>query len=152
MEADLGGGDYLLAIVLGVAYVFLSSYLGSYTLTWGDSSAWYEVWGRSAASAVAWMQLLHSVGVVMAATPVGLVIARRYRSNWFAPASIAGIVACYCVFLDQLTGIWLLADLDIRPGLPRVLSMGIDTTKVGFIVVLVTALLRRVMRLAGART
>lgn len=113
----------------------------SYTATWGDPTWWYDAWGRDKAAAVSWMQIVHSVGVVLAALPISSVLVWRYKSAWFPPTSIAAILASFFVMIDQILGVWRLIDLDVRPSIYQLLSGGIDVVKAGLILLLATALL-----------
>jgi len=143
----LTGKDYLLAVLLGGAYVLLFGYLIGHTLTWGDPTSWYEFWGRSNASAVSWMHIFHSIGVVMAAAPIAAFIAWRYQSDWLRPTLIVAIVASSYMVFDQLRGAWLLADVDVQPRAYYLVTGAIDIVKVGLIFLLVATLLRWVMPL-----
>ena len=136
------GKDYVLAALLGGAYVLLFSYLIGYTVTWGDPASWYDFWGRSNASAVSWMQIFHSIGVVLAALPIAVLLAWRYQSNWLRPSLIVAIIGSSFMLFDQIRGAWLLSDLDIQPETYLLVSGVIDIVKVGAILVIVTACVR----------
>ena len=136
------GKDYLLAALMGGVYILLFGYLVGRTLTWGDPTAWYEFWGQGNVSAVSWMQILHSIGVVLAALPIAVFIALRYRSDWFRPALVVAIVASSYVLFEQLRGAWLLAEDQVQRSVWSLASGAIDIVKVGLIFVLVVALMR----------
>jgi hypothetical protein len=87
------------------------------------------------------MQIVHSVGVVLAALPISSVLVWRYKSAWFPPTSIAAILASFFDMIDQILGVWQLIDLDVRPSIYQLLSGGIDVVKAGLILLLATALL-----------
>lgn len=73
--------DCIFSALLGFAYVLLIVLLVSETMTWGDSISSDDFWGQSRATAIAYMQMHHSVGVGLAAIPIGLVIARLGRRD-----------------------------------------------------------------------
>jgi len=133
--------DYLLSAVASGLYVLLIGVLVSYTATWGDPAWWYDVWGKGKVSAVSWMQFVHSVGVVLAALPIASILVWRYRSAWFRPTSIAATLAGFFVLINQIRGIRLLIEQDVRPSTYHLLSGGIDIVKVGLILLLAAALL-----------
>ena len=135
--------DYLLSVVLSGVYILLTGFLAGYTATWGDPTWWYQFWESSASSAVSWMQIVHSLGVVLAALPIAGLLAWKYRTAWIPPTSIAAILASFLFMLDQILGTWLLIDMDIQPTTCHLLSGGIDTVKVGLILIFITALLQR---------
>ncbi len=138
------GKDYVLAALLGGTYVLLFSYLAGYTMTWGDLASWYDFWGQSSASAIIWMQLVHSIGVVLAALPIAAFLAWRYKVDWIRPATIVAIIGSSYMLFDQFRGVWLLSQHDIVPESYHVVSGAIDVVKVGLILFVLTAVLRRV--------
>lgn len=137
--------DYLLAAIMGGIYILFFVYFVGRTLTWGDPTAWYEFWGRSNASAVSWLQIFHSIGVILAALPIAAFIAWRYQSDWFRPTLIVAIVASSYTLFDQLRAAWLLADVNAQLRAWHLVSGVIDVVKVGLIFILVVALMRWAM-------
>ena len=135
--------DYLLAALLGFAYVALIGFLTGMTVTWGDFISEDDFWGQSNAHAVAYMQLYHSIGVVLAALPICLAIVWRFSSAWFRPTMIAAIIGGSYMLFDQLRGVWYLSQQDIVPTVHHVVSGTIDVVKVALILVVITAVLIR---------
>jgi len=135
--------DYFFAVLLGSAYVALFGFLAGITATWGDFISGDDFWGQSNAHAIAYMQLYHSIGVVLAALPIGLTIAWRFKKGWGRPAMIAAIIGSSYMLFDQLRGVWYLSQHDIVPKLYDVVSGAIDVVKVALILFFVTAVLMR---------
>ena len=131
--------DYLLAALLGFAYVALIGFLTGMTVTWGDFISEDDFWGQSNAHAVAYMQIYHSIGVVLAALPISLVIVWRFSSAWFRTAMIAAIIGSSYMLFDQLRGVWYLSQHDILPTVHHMVSGTIDVVKVALILVVITA-------------
>ena len=136
--------DYFVSIVLSTVYVLLLGVFASYAAMWGDPTWWYQLWGKGNASALVWLQIVHSAAVAVAALPIAGFLAWWYRRAWFPPTSIAAILASLLILLDGIRGTWLLVDTDVQPAAYHLVSGGIDTVKVGLILLLVTALIIRV--------
>jgi hypothetical protein len=136
--------DYILAVLLSVAYVVLISFATGISATWGDFISSGDFWGQSNATAIAYTQIYHAMGVGLAALPIGLSIAWRYRMNWRRPAVIIAIIGSSGMLFDQLRGMWLLSQNGLPLEIPYMVSGAIDVLKVGLILLLVTAILRRV--------
>ena len=139
--------DYILPVLLGAAYVVAVRILVSVTLTWGDPVSSDDFWGQSNATAVAYMQIYHSIGVVLAALPISLAIVWRYKVDWLRPAGIAAVVATLYMLFDQIRGAWLISQHGVAPATYQVVSGAIDVVKVGLILLLLTALLRCIVLL-----
>lgn len=135
--------DYLVSIVLSAIYVLLIGIFAGHAATWGDPTWWNQLWGKGNASALAWLQIVHSVAVAVAAFPIAGFFAWWYRRAWFPPTSIAAILASLFILLDWIRGTRLLIDMDVQPTSYHIVSGGIDTVKVGLILLLVTALIIR---------
>ena len=136
--------DYVLAGLLGFVYVLLIGLLSGITATWGDFISSDDFWGQSNAHVVAYMQIYHSIGVVLAALPIGLAISWRYRNQWLRPAIIASLIGSSYMLFDQLRGVWYLSQHDITPEVYHVASGVIDVAKVAVILLIVAAVLGRV--------
>ena len=135
--------DYLLAVLLGFAYVFLTGLLSGITATWGDSISNDDFWGQSNAHAFAYMFIYHSIGVVLAALPIGLAISWHFRNQWLRPAMIASLIGSSYMLFEHLRGIWYLSQHDIWPEVSHITSAVIDVVKVTVILLLVVAVLSR---------
>ena len=135
--------DYLLAVLFGIAYVALIGFLTGMTVTWGDFISEDDFWGQSNAHAVAYMQIYHSIGVVLAALPISLAIVWRFSLAWFRPAMIAAIIGSSYMLFDQLRGVWYLSQHDIASTVHQVVSGTIDVVKVALILVVITAVIVR---------
>ncbi|MDJ0919021.1 MAG: hypothetical protein QNJ05_14775 [Woeseiaceae bacterium] len=135
--------DYFLAVLLGFAYVFLIGLLSGVTATWGDFIASDDFWGQSNAHAIAYMQTYHSMGVVLAALPIGLAISWHFRNQWLRPAMIASFIGSSYMLFDQLRGVWYLSQHDIAPEISHIASGVIDVVKITVIFMLVAAVLSR---------
>lgn len=142
--------DFISAVLLGIAYVLLIRVLVGITATWG-AIAESDLWQQSVAHAIAYGQFYHSIGVLLAALPVGLAIALRFRNGWFHPAILASIIGSLYMLFDQLRGIWYMSQLGVAPGLDHLVSGAIDVAKVGLILLVVGAILKRVLVASGER-
>ena len=136
--------DYLLAAFLGFAYVTLIGFLAGITVRWADFISSDDFWGQSNAHAIAYMQLYHSIGVVLSALPISLVIVWRFKKAWFHPAIITAAVGSSYMLFDQLRGVWYMSQHDIAPKVYHLASDAIDVVKVALIVFVMTAVLVRV--------
>ena len=135
--------DYLLAVLLGSAYAALIGFLVGITATWGDYISGDDFWGHSSAHAIAYVQIYHSIGVLLSALPIGVAIAWRFKKGWVRPAMIAAIIGSSYMLFDQLRGVWFLSQHDIVPKVYDVVSGAIDVVKVALILFVVTAVLTR---------
>lgn len=135
--------DYILPMVLGCIYVVLVGFLSNITVTWGEFVSSNDFWGRSNARTIAYMQIYHSIGVGLAALPVALAIAWRYKVDWFRPAGIAAIIGSSYMLFDQIRGGWLLSQHELAPETYHIVSGAIDVLKTGLILLLLTAVLAR---------
>ncbi len=144
--------DYLLAVLLGFAYILLIGLLSGITATWGGFISSDEFWGQSNAHAIAYMQIYHSIGVVVAALPIGLAISWRYRNQWLRPAMVASLIGNSYMLFDQFRGVWYLSQHDITPEVYHVASGLIDVVKVALILLIVAAVLDRVFMDKQAKT
>ena len=135
--------DYFLAALLGLAYIVLIGLLAGITVTWGDFIPGNDFWGQSNARAIAYMQIYHSIGVALAALPIGLAIAWRFKKDWVRPALIAAIIGSSFMLIDQIRGIWYLSQHDIVPEVNDVVSGIIDVLKTPVILFIVTVVLTR---------
>lgn len=144
--------DYIFAGLLGFAYVLLIGLLSGITATWGDFISSDDFWGQSNAHAVAYMQIYHSIGVVLAALAIGLAISWRYRNQWLRPAMIASLIGSSYMLFDQLRGAWYLSQHDVAPEVYHVASGVIDVVKVAVILLIVAAVLGQVFVGKQART
>jgi hypothetical protein len=136
--------DYLLAVLLGFAYVWLIGFLSGISATWGDFISSDGFWGQSNAHAIAQMQIYHSIGVVLAALPIGLTISWRYRNQWLRPAMVASLIGSSYMLFEQLRGVWYLSQHDVTAEVYHVTSGLIDVVKVAVILLIVAAVLGRV--------
>lgn len=136
--------DYILAVLLGSAYIVLLSFLVGITMTWGGPISGDDFWGQSSAAAIAYLQIYHSIGVGLAAIPIGLVIAWRYKMKWLRPAAIVAIIGSLYMLFDQVRGVWMLSEQQLSPVTSHIVSGSIDVVKVSLILFIVTAILRHV--------
>ena len=135
--------DYLFVVSLGFAYVFLIGLLSGITATWGDSIASDDFWGQSNVHAIAYLQIYHSIGVVLAALPIGLAISWHFKNQWLRPSMIASLIGSSYMLFDQLRGVLYLSQHDIAPEMYHIASAVIDVLKVTVILLLVAAVLSR---------
>ena len=91
------------------------------------------------------MQIYHSIGVALAAFPIGLLVAWRYKADWIRPATIIAIIAGSYMLFDQLRGMWLLSQHGHAPDTSHLVSGAIDVVKAGLMPFVVTAISRRVI-------
>ena len=134
--------DYIVAVLLGFAYVVLIGFLISLTMTWGDPLSSDEFWGQSNATAIAYMQIYHSIGVGLAALPIAVAIVWRYKTNCLYPAAVAAIVGSLYMLFDQLRGAWLVSQEGLTPNPYHMMSGAIDVVKTGLILFFLTAFIR----------
>jgi hypothetical protein len=113
------------------------------SVTWGDLISGDDFWGKSNAHAIAYMQVYHSIGVGLAALPIGLAIALRFKKSWIRPATIASIIGSSYMLFDQLRGVWYLYQHGIVPGVYQVVSGTVDVVKVGLILFVVATVMTR---------
>ena len=109
------------------------------SVTWGDFISSDDFWGQSNATAIAYMQIYHSIGVVLAALPISLAIAWRHTVNWFRPTTIAAIIGGSYMLFDQLRGVWILSQYEITTQTYYIVSGVIDVVKTPVILLVVTA-------------
>lgn len=138
--------DYVLSVVFGAVYVALIPFITGLTITWGDPEPWYNAWGRSNFVAVSWLQTYHSIGLILAAIPVSLLILIRFRSAWLRPSLIAALVGCAYMLFDQIRGAWIIWQHDLEMETIHLGSGVIDVVKVGPTLLIVVALLQLVFR------
>lgn len=143
--------DYFLAAALGAIYVVLIGLLSSITSTWGDFISSDDFWGRSNAHAVAYMQIFHSIGVVLAALLIGSAISWRYGNQWLRPTIVASLIASSFMLFDQLRGAWYLSQHNVPPEPFRFASGAVDVVKVAVILLILAAVLGRVFARARAK-
>lgn len=139
----------IVAVFLGSAYVVLIGFLSNVTMTWGDSISSDDFWGQSNATAIACMQIYHSIGVGLSALPIALAIAWRYKVNWLRPTAIAATIGSLYMLFDQLRGAWLLSQHGIAHETYQTVSGAIDVVKGGLILLLLAAMLRRIFAPKG---
>ncbi len=137
--------DYILAVLAGATYVLLISFLASTTMTWGDPISTDGYWGQSSTTAVAYMQTYHSIGVVLAGIPIALMIVWHYQARWLRATGIAALIGSSCMLFDQLRGAWLIYHYGMTLDTYHIVSGAIDIVKVGMILLLLTAILRRIL-------
>jgi hypothetical protein len=137
--------DYLITLLLGAVYILLAGFLTGMTVTWGDFVSSDDFWSQSNATAIAYMQIYHSIGVGIAALFAGLVIAWRFGRNWVRPTTIVAVIGGSYVLFDQIRGVWFLSQHDLTPKVFHVVSGGIDVLKVTVILFVVTAVLTRLV-------
>jgi len=136
--------DYVFAVLLGIAYIVLIGFITPMSATWGGSIPSDDFWGQSNATSVAYMQIYHSIGIVLAALPVSAAIAWRHTVNWFHPTTIAAIIGGLYMLFNQLRGVWILAQNEISPQTFYIVSGVIDVVKIPLILLIVTAGLTRI--------
>lgn len=136
--------DYIFAVLLGSAYVVLIGFMVGMSATWGDFITSDDFWGQSNATAIAYMQIYHSIGVGLAALPIGLAIAWRHKVDWIRPATIVAVIGSSYMLFDQVRGAWFLSQHDLAPETYHMVSGAIDIVKVGLILFVVTAVLTRI--------
>jgi hypothetical protein len=123
-----------LALLFAAAYTLLFSKLVGYTATLDIPSWWYPTFGRTGASAIAWMQVAHSVGVLAAALPVAMAIAYFFPQKWLRMTLPAAILAMAVMLYDAIRGYYLTSQIDGIVLQPRhVVSSIIDVAKVGLL-------------------
>ncbi len=135
--------NYILAVLLGCAYVVLIGFMTGMSVTWGDFISSDDFWGQSNATAIAYMQIYHSIGVALAALPISVIIAWRHTGNWIRPTTIAAIIGCSVILFDQLRGVWILSQHELTPQNFHVVSGVIDVVKTPLILLILTAGLTR---------
>ena len=131
--------DYIYAALIGFAYVILIGFMTGMSMTWGDFISRDDFWGQSNVAAIAYMQIYHSIGVALAALPVGIVTACRYADRWFRPTLIGAIIGGSYMLLDQLRGVWILSQHGVDPEVRHIVSGVIDTIKTPLILLVITA-------------
>lgn len=134
--------DYILAVLLGSAYVVLIGFLISLTIPWGDPLSSDDFWGQSNATAIAYMQIYDSIRVGLAALPIAVAIVWRYKSKWLYPAAVAAIVGSLYMLFDQLRGVWLVSQEELTLNPYNMMSGAIDVMKTGLILFFLTAIIR----------
>ena len=136
--------DYVFAGLLGIAYVVLISVLGGVSATWGDFISSDDFWRQSNAAAITYVQIYHSIGVVLAAVPISLAIAWRHKADWVRPATVIAVVGSFYMLFDQARAAWYLSQHDLAIETYFMVSGAIDIVKVGLILFVVTAILKRI--------
>ena len=132
-----------ISVLLGVVYFLLSSYLAAWTVTLGSADWWYESFGQSNISALARLQLLHSLGLVVAALPFAVLVTLRFRTSWLSISLTIGAVASLLMLVEAIRVYFRLssANLDIAPW--QYANITIDILKVGLLFLAVVALIRQ---------
>ena len=91
--------NVLLIGVLALSYVIFFFIFMPITLPLEQPGWWNNVLGETRFSAILWAQLVHSLGMMMAAVPAALIIVRvfPFSKYWAATAVAAGLnlVLCY---------------------------------------------------------
>jgi hypothetical protein len=106
---------------------FFSGYsIGAGTLEW-----WFGHFGRNNFSAVAWLQLVHSFTVILAAIPAGIGVIWRFRNDWIKPALLIAALSGGFFLILLLLSIAHSAEIGIALGAPFWISGLVDVVKVG---------------------
>jgi hypothetical protein len=137
---------YAIGLVFGTAYLLLIWILIGYTAAIDIPEWWYPTFGRTGPSAIAWMQVAHTLGVVVAAIPVAGGIAFLARQQAMRIAYIAAGSAMAFIIYDVISGYYLVvqfpaAVIEVR----EVVSSVIDVIKVGLILLVAVWMTARVV-------
>ena len=125
------------ALLFAVVYMLLLWTFVGYAASIDIPAWWYPTFGRTGPSAIAWMQVVHSVGVLAAAVPVAAAIAYFFPQQWLRITLIAAGFAMAAILYDAIRGYYLVAQLDAFEMQPRrVVSPAIDVVKVGLLLLL----------------
>jgi len=125
------------ALLFAAVYMLLLWLFVGYAAAIEIPAWWYPTFGRTGPSAIAWMQVVHSVGVVAAAVPVAAAIAYFLPQQWLRITLIAAGFAMAAMLYDALRGYYLMAQLDAFVVPPRrIVSSAIDVAKVGLLLLL----------------
>ena len=123
-----------LSVSLGGFYLCLWLLLMSNRLPLSLPDWWYPALGVNDFSAITWMQLDHSLNLVIAGVPVAITIAWRLRSDWKRASLLASVVPTLVMLYDALRGYFGNPHADeILISLASVVSTCIDVIKVSAI-------------------
>lgn len=142
----MGAKQTAIGLLAATGYILLIWVLGGYTATFGIPDWWYPTFGRTGASAIAWLQIVHTLGVVTAAIPVAFGVVLFSRSHASYVACVAAGLAMAVMIYDVVGGYLLLADYPAaNVEFRRVLSSIIDVVKVGLLFLLAVWSMLRVL-------
>lgn len=95
---------------------------------------WDPTFGVSAFSAITWMQLDHSLNLVLAGTPVAIAIAWLLRSDWKRASLLASVIPTSLMLYDALRAYFGNPhNHEISFSLAHVISSFIDVAKISAI-------------------
>jgi hypothetical protein len=126
--------QFAIALSFAGAYMLLIWILIGYTAAIDTPDWWYPTFGRTGPSAIAWMQTVHTLGVVAAAIPVAAGIVHLSRPQPMRIAYVAAGLAMAAMLYDVGRGYYLIAQFPTAVVEPRqVVSSAIDVVKVGLL-------------------
>lgn len=122
--------------LLGGAYALLAAVLGVYTSGWGFPAWWTKAFGGSHQSALAFLQLAHSVAFVAAALPVAAAICHWFRAKRYRVALVAAAIPTAAMLFFVLRGLGQLARAGIASSSWDVISPALDVIKISAVLLL----------------
>lgn len=137
--------DYIFTVLLGAVYVVLIGPFASLAVTWVDPLSSDNSWGQSSVTAIAYMQIYHSIGVALAALPIALAIVWRYKANWVYSAAVTAIVGSLYMLFDHVRGARLASQAGLSQNPYYIVSGLIDVLKTGLILIFLAAVVRMVL-------
>ena len=126
--------QFAIGLLFAAAYMLLIWILVGYTAIVDTPDWWYPTFGRTGFSAIVWMQIVHTTGVIAAAIPVATGIVCLSRPQPMRIAFVAAGLAMAVMIYDVISGFYLAAEFPITVVKPRqVVSSIIDVVKVGLV-------------------
>jgi hypothetical protein len=138
--------ELMSALLFAAAYWLLFAFLIGYTVRLGSPNWWYPAFGQNNVSAITWMQIVHTLGVIGGAIPVAVAIVYLFPKKSLRISFVVAGVACVVMLYDAIRGYYLLFQIDsYAPDPFQVVSSGIDVVKVPALLIAATWLVTRVV-------
>ena len=138
--------QWTVSLVLASVYFILFAYLSSLTMTVDIPEWWYPTFGRNNVSAVAWMQIVHSLGVILGAIPIAGLLVLSFKPNWNRMALTIALLASLVMLLDVSLGFWRMRQFEVELFAPwKVASALLDVIKLGGIFFLAAWVIQKVV-------
>ena len=103
--------ELALAMVLAGVYWLLFAFILSHTAAIGPPNWWYPTFGQNNASAITWLQITHSLGVISGAFPVAYVIVKFFPQTVLRISLVTGSLAGTTMLVHTVRGHLYLAKI-----------------------------------------
>ncbi len=123
--------EILKAILLGSIFAGLWLLLMFLRVPMETPAWWYPALGKNSASAILWMQIEHSVNLLIAGLPVAIAIAYNFPSNWKIATLFVALVPAIVMAYDIFTGFFVVMPTEAHEiEISHIFSSSVDFIKI----------------------